>query len=60
MDNITDEQRAEYFEYLNNLRESGVTNMYNGGLYLEAEFGLDRREAKAVLLAWMASFKEGK
>ncbi len=43
-------------EFLNALRESGVINMFAAGPYLTAEFGLTRKEARTVLLAWMASF----
>ena len=47
---------TEYYEYLDNLRESGVTNMFGAGKFLEYEFGLDRYEAKDILLAWMQQF----
>jgi hypothetical protein len=43
----------EYFQFLNELRESGDTNMWGASSYLEAEFGLDRREARRVLSDWM-------
>lgn len=43
----------EYFEYLEELRQSGETNMFGAGQYLQEEFGLDRREARAVLMEWM-------
>lgn len=48
----------EYFEYLDNLRESGVTNMFGACPYLEEEFGLDRTEAMKVLAEWMNTFDE--
>ena len=47
---------AEYFEYLDALRESGVTNMFGAGAYLEDHFGLSRYEAKDILLEWIQSF----
>lgn len=50
----------DFFEYLDELRESGVTNMYGGTPYLEAEFGLGRREARDVLVKWMQSFDPAK
>ena len=43
----------EYFEYLEELRKSGETNMFGAGEYLQEEFGLDRREARAILMEWM-------
>ena len=49
---------AEYFEYLDALRESGVTNMFGAGAYLEDHFGLSRYEAKDILLEWIQSFNK--
>ena len=46
------------FEYLDNLRESGVTNMFGAGSYVEDEFGLSRREAGDLLVEWMETFEE--
>ena len=46
----------EHKEYLDALRESGVTNMLGAGPYLEAAFGLSRNEATDILKEWMASF----
>ena len=43
----------EYFQFLNELRESGDINMLGASPYLQAEFGLDRREARRVLSDWM-------
>ena len=43
----------EEFIFLNRLRESGATNMFGAAPYLEEAFDLDRREAKAALMAWM-------
>jgi len=48
--------KSEMFEYLDTLRESGVTNMFGAGPYLEQVFDIDRREAKAVLLEWMKQY----
>jgi len=49
--------KEQYFEFLNELRESGTTNMFGAGPYLEDEFPeLNRQEAKEVVLEWMRSF----
>jgi hypothetical protein len=45
--------KEEAFEYLDGLRESGVTNMYGAAFYLQDRFGASRQEAKEMLLAWM-------
>ena len=44
---------SQYFDYLEELRESGETNMWGASAYLEAEFDLAAREAKDILLAWI-------
>ena len=45
-----------YFAYLDKLRDSGVTNMFGAGEYLEQEFDMDRNRAREVLQAWMDQF----
>jgi hypothetical protein len=52
--------KEEIFKYLQDLRDSGAINMWGAGAYLEDEFGLTRREAKAVLLEWFESFNKQK
>lgn len=44
------------FVYLNALRKSGETNMYGAAPYLQRDMGLNRTEAKEMLLKWMRSF----
>ena len=41
------------FEWLNMVREHGGMNMFQAGQSLQDAFGIDRREAKKVLLEWM-------
>ena len=50
------EMKDEVYEYLNDLRESGVTNMFGASPYLQEEFGIDSREARAWLSSWMKDF----
>lgn len=51
---VTDEHLA----FLDALRESGVTNMYGAGTYLEREFKALKKDGKAnkVLGYWMHTF----
>ena len=42
----------EIFEYLSALRESGETNMFGSGPYLQAEFGITPKEAREYVNAW--------
>ena len=47
----------EHLEYLDDLRESGETNMLSAYPYLEAWFDdLDRRDARKVLSYWTETF----
>lgn len=44
--------------YLDELRESGRTNMWGACPYLEGVFGLNRKDSNAVLGYWMETFSE--
>ena len=46
----------EMLDFLDNLRKSGVTNMWGAALYLEEEFPLSHEDAKTVLVYWMQTF----
>lgn len=48
----------EVYGYLEELRESGETNMFGASPYLQDEFGFDRREARIVLLDWMNNYNK--
>lgn len=50
--------KEEAFEYLDNLRESGVTNMFGATSYLKWEFEIDMEEATELLVEWMQTFSE--
>ena len=45
-----------HLRYLDNLRESGVTNMWGASTYLVNAFGLSQSNAQKVLFYWMESF----
>jgi hypothetical protein len=48
----------QYYEYLDFLRKSGVTNMFGAAPYLEDRFDLSRQQAKSILIEWMKHFGE--
>lgn len=56
----TDSELDEYETYLDDLRESGETNMLGAGSYLVKEFSIDKREARAILSYWMKTFESRK
>lgn len=54
------EQEKEVFDFLNELRESGATNMFGARPYIIEDIGLPSNEAKRIILLWMNNFnKEG-
>jgi hypothetical protein len=52
--------KEEYYSYLDELRASGVTNMFGAGQYLMEAFNLSKIEARMVLMAWMEQFNKTK
>jgi len=47
----------QVFEFLNDLRESGATNMFGSRPYVMAEFPkLKQNEAQKLISLWMANF----
>jgi hypothetical protein len=45
-----------HLEYLDELRESAVTNMFGAGPYLIDKFGVSRSESHEILSYWMKTF----
>lgn len=49
-DNKTEQM---YFDFLEDLRQSGDTNMFGSSPYLQAAYGLSKQEATATVGKWM-------
>jgi hypothetical protein len=49
----TTTEQQNWFDYLEELRQSGVTNMYGAGPYLAREFGMEEKDASKILMDWM-------
>ena len=45
--------KEKIFVYLDNLRDSGITNMFGAAPYIIEEFRVPRDKAKLLLLEWM-------
>jgi hypothetical protein len=62
MSNVTEPRpeivTEEHLVYLDNLRESGDTNMFGAGPYVEGVFGVSKKEAREIVGYWMKSFSE--
>ena len=48
----------KHLEFLDELRESGDTNMFGATPYVRHEFNINRKEASEILGYWMDSFSE--
>ena len=48
----------KHLEYLDDLRESGVTNMFGAGIYIEKKFKVSKEVARKILKHWMMTFSE--
>jgi hypothetical protein len=55
---ISKAKMEQYFVYLDNLRSSGVTNMWGCGLYLERAFTMSRQDTGKVSGLWMKTFDD--
>lgn len=53
---IMKEEWKSYYLYLEELRDSGVTNMFGAGPYLAEAFDLDLDFAHKVLANWMQNY----
>ncbi len=48
----------EHLQFLDELRDSGVTNMYGAEGYIQDEFNIPMVEAREILEYWMESYSE--
>jgi hypothetical protein len=54
------ETNEAYFRFLDEIRESGVTNMFGAAPYLREMWPeLNREEAKAIVILWMKTYEKG-
>lgn len=58
MSKYTAEYLTSCFEFLDDLRDSGITNMFGAGSYLCNEYGMSREESSEVLGMWMKTFSQ--
>lgn len=47
---------SDFFKYLDDLRDSGVINMWLAAGYLEKEFSISEQDAKNIHLDWIKSY----
>ena len=51
---------AEYFEFLDNLRDDGAINMFGARPFLAEAFDLDRKTSADILARWQRTFGKAK
>lgn len=51
-------ENIKYYNYLEKLRKSGITNMYGAAPYLQVEFGLNYSKAVKILMDWMKNYNQ--
>lgn len=48
----------EHLEFLDNLRESGIVNMFGAHPYLADEFNISEEAARMITAYWMKTFSD--
>lgn len=48
----------KYYDFLEELKQSGVTNMFGAVLYLLEMFDIDRKLASEILVNWIYNYDE--
>ena len=56
---LIESMKNEVFLYLEQLKESGETNMFGAVPYLQQHFELDKKTAREWLLKWIKSYNKG-
>ena len=55
---VSEDEKDEMFQYLFDLQESGIPNMFGSGPYVEREFPhLDKKEVRDVVMEWMSNYE---
>lgn len=53
-----DKVQQKHFEYLDDLRASGETNMFGSPAYLQRTFAMNKDESYKVFEAWADTFED--
>lgn len=58
MNNTIKEEQKEYYEALEDIRKSGIVNMWGAAPYLEQACGITNSLAEEVLVNWIHNYDE--
>ena len=50
---ISNDEKENIFDYLEDLRDSGQINMFGASPYIVEAFGLNKYQAREILSEWM-------
>jgi len=53
---LTEELKEQVFGFLDAFRETGHINMFGSGPLVQEAYGVDRHQAKELVLEWMETF----
>ena len=53
---MKDIDKTKVFDYLDDLRESGTTNMFGAVPYIREEFAVNSKTAQKLLSKWMRQY----
>lgn len=53
---MTQFEKEEMFDYLDNIRECGVVNMFGATPYIVEAFEITTKEATQILKEWMENY----
>lgn len=56
VEDATVEYKGEIFTFLDELRKTGVCNMFGAGTCVQDEFDMDKRDAREWVKLWMKEF----
>ena len=54
---ISNDERENIFDFLEDLRDSGQINMFGAAPYIVENFGLNKYQAREILSEWMHSYE---
>lgn len=57
-DKVDVKATQDQLDFLDNLRTSGVTNMFGAGPYVQDQFSVTRSVAHSILADWMRTFSD--
>ncbi len=55
---MSNSDKQEVFMFLDELRSTGITNMFGAAPYIQEFFGVDRKTARSLLKEWMKTFSD--